>query len=403
MRDSFKLAELLNKIGIVFRKEWRDALRDNKSLRMTLLMPVYFVGVFVASSLFIIHMSNQSKATNNEPIKLAVVGAEQLPSLIDWLQERGVQVDAVGDDAYQKVEKGELGYALVIPKDAREKFATGESIELAIVFDATNNKLQGAIHFVRQQIWSWNGRMGSLRLLSRGISPGIANPVFIRDLNIASDEKMGFFVMGSLPMLLILTAFMASLGFSADMTAGERERRSLESLLITPASSTALVLGKWCNSFSLTLMVVLVEVTLLIAAFAYVPFKELGLRVDVSPLELAGVFVVLASLALLATALQFLISLFARSFKDAQTYMGLMVFIPMVPLFYTFFNPSAYADWFRWVPVLGHQVLIKDLLLGGNINAIYFAQLWAVSAVIAIAFLAYTIRQLRKPKIVYGV
>jgi len=403
MRDSFNLAELLNKIGIVFRKEWRDALRDNKSLRMTLLMPVYFVGVFVASSLFIIHMSNQSKATNNEPIKLAVVGAEQLPSLIDWLQERGVQVDAVGDDAYQKVEKGELGYALVIPKDAREKFATGESLELALVFDATNGKLQGPINFVRQQIWSWNGRMGSLRLLSRGISPGIANPVFIRDLNIASDEKMGFFVMASLPMLLILTAFMASVGFSADMTAGERERRSLESLLITPASSTALVLGKWCNSFSLTLMVVLVEVTLLIAAFAYVPFKELGLRVDVSPLELAGVFVVLASLALLATALQFLISLFARSFKDAQTYMGLMVFIPMVPLFYTLSNPSAYADWFRWVPVLGHQVLIKDLLLGGNINAIYFAQLWAVSAVIAIAFLAYTIRQLRKPKIVYGV
>jgi sodium transport system permease protein len=397
------MGELFNKITIVLRKEWRDALRDNKSLRMTLLMPVYFVGVFVASSLFIIHMSNQSKATNNEPIKLAVVGAEQLPPLIDWLQERGVQVDAVGDDAYQKVETGELGYALVIPNDAREKFATGESIELALVFDATNNKLQGAIHFVRQQIWSWNARMGSLRLLSRGISPGIANPVYIRDLNIASDEKMGFFVMASLPMLLILTAFMASVGFSADMTAGERERRSLESLLITPASSTALVLGKWLNSFSLTLMVLLVEVTLLVAAFAYVPFKELGLRVDVSPLELTGVFVVLASLALLATALQFLISLFARSFKDAQTYMGLMVFIPMVPLFYTLFNPSAYADWFRWVPVLGHQVLIKDLLLGGTITATHFMQLWLVSGVIAFAFLTYTIQQLRKPKIVYGV
>lgn len=397
------MGELLKKITIVFRKELRDALRDSKSLRMTLLMPIYFVGVFVASSLFIIHMSNQSKATNNEPIKLAVVGVELLPSLIDWLQERGVQVDSVGEDAYQKVESGQLGYALIIPKDAREKFATGESIELALVFDATNGKLQGAVHFVRQQIWSWNGRIGSLRVLSRGISPAIVNPVYVRDLNVASDQKMGFFVMASLPMLLILTAFIGSVGFSADMTAGERERRSLESLLITPASSTALVLGKWFNSFSLTLLILFVEVTLLVVAFAYVPFKELGLRVDVSPLELAGVFVVLASLALLATALQFLISLFARSFKDAQTYMGLMVFIPMVPLFYTLFNPSAYADWFRWVPVLGHQVLIKDLLLGGNVTAAHFAQLWWVSGVIAFAFLAYTIQQLRKPKIVYGV
>ncbi len=397
------MGELLKKITVVFRKEWRDALRDSKSLRMALLMPVYFVGVFVASSLFIIHMSNQAKATNNEPIKLAVVGAELLPSLIDWLQERGVQVDSVGDDAYQKVESGQLGYALIIPKDAREKFATGESIELALVFDATNGKLQGAVHFVRQQIWSWNGRIGSLRVLSRGISPAIVNPVHLRDLNVASDQKMGFMVMASLPMLLILTVFIGSVGFSADMTAGERERRSLESLLITPASSTALVLGKWFNSFSLTLLIVFVEVSLLVVAFAYVPFKELGLRVDVSPLELAGVFVVLASLALLATSLQFLISLFARSFKDAQTYMGLMVFIPMVPLLYTIFNPSAYADWFRWVPVLGHQVLIKDLLLGGNVTAAHFAQLWLVSGIIAVAFLAYTIQQLRNPKIVYGV
>lgn len=397
------MGELFNKIAIVFRKEWRDSLRDNKSLRMTLLMPIYFVGVFVASSMFIIHMSNQSKATNNEPIKLSVVGAEQLPHLIEWLQERGVQVDAVGDDAYQKVEQGTLGYALIIPDDAREKFSTGESIELALVFDATDNKLQGAIHFVRQQIWSWNARMGSLRLLSRGISPSVANPVYIRDLNVASDEKMGFFVMASLPMLLILTAFMGSVGFSADMTAGERERRSLESLLITPVSSVALVLGKWLNSFSLTLTILLVEVVLLIGAFAYVPFKELGLRVDVSSLELAGVFVVLASLALLATGLQFLISLFARSFKDAQTYMGLMVFIPMVPLFYTLFNPSAYAEWFRWVPVLGHQVLIKDLLLGGTITVTHFLQVWLVSGAIAASFLIYTIRQLRSPKIVYGV
>ena len=397
------MSNLLGKIAIVLRKEWRDALRDSKSLRMAMLMPIYFVGIFVASSLFIIHMSNQSRATTSEPIKLAVVGADYLPPLIDWLQERGVQIDAVGDDAYQQVERGELGYALIIPTDAREKFATGDSIELALVFDATNSKLQGSLHFVRQQIWSWNGRMGSLRLLARGISPGIINPVVIRDLNIASDEKMGFFVMASLPMLLILTAFMASVGFSADMTAGERERRSLESLLITPATSAVLILGKWFTCFSITLMVLLIEVVLLAIAFAYVPFKELGLRVSVSSLDMANVYLVLASVALLATGLQFMISLFARNFKDAQSYMGLMIFIPMVPLFYTMFNPSAYAEWFRWVPVLGQQVLIKDLLLGGDASGGHFLQAWIVAIFLAVFFLAYTARQLRKPKIVYGI
>jgi sodium transport system permease protein len=396
MRDS------LSKIFIVLRKEWRDAMRDNKSLRMALLMPMYFVAIFVASSLFIIHMSNQSRATTSEPIKLAVVGAAHLPTLIDWLQERGVKIDAVGDDAYQQVERGDLGYALIIPEDAQEKFATGESIELALVFDATNSKLQGSLHFVRQQIWNWNSRMGSLRLLSRGISPVITSPVSIRDLNIASDQKMGFFVMASLPMLMILTAFIASVGFSADMTAGERERRSLESLLITPASSASLVLGKWLTSFSLTLTVLLVEILLLSIAFAYVPFKELGLRVDVSFTDLMAIYGALGSVALLATGLQFVISLFARNFKDAQTYMGMMVFLPMVPLFYTLFNPSAYEDWFRWVPVLGQQVLVKDLLLGGNVSPFHFVQVWIVALALALIFLFFTASKLRKPKIVYG-
>ncbi|OZY86993.1 ABC transporter [Cellvibrio mixtus] len=388
---------------IVWRKEWLDALRDKKSLRMAFLMPVYFVGVFVAYSLFIIHMNQQSRATNNEPIKLSIVGTEQLPALVDWLQERGIQVEAADEQAYQQVQNGQLGYALIVPNDAREKFATGESIELALVFDATNNKLQGALQFVRQQIWSWNGRIGSLRLLSRGISPAIVNPVVVRDLNVASDQKMGFFVMAILPMLLILTVFMAAVGFSADMTAGERERRSLESLLITPAASGAILLGKWLNSLSLTFMVIVVELTLLAIAFAYVPFKELGLRVHVTPLDLLVVLVALMSLAIVATALQFLISLFARSFKDAQTYMGLMIFIPMVPLFYTQFNPSAYADWFRWVPVLAQQLVVKDLLLGGDVPLLAFAQAWLVAVILAVAFLCFTAQQLRKPKIVYGV
>ncbi|QEY11982.1 ABC transporter permease [Cellvibrio sp. KY-YJ-3] len=395
--------KFLQTLLIVWRKEWRDALRDKKSLRMAFLMPVYFVAVFVASSLFIIHMSQQSRATTSEPIKLSVVGAEQLPALVDWLQERGIQVQAADEQAYQQVQSGQLGYALIVPEDAREKFATGESIELALVFDATNNKLQGALHFVRQQIWSWNARVGSLRLLSRGISPAIVNPVMVRDLNVASDQKMGFFVMASLPMLLILTVFMATVGFSADMTAGERERRSLESLLITPAPSGALLLGKWLNSLSLTFLVLVVELSLLAIAFAYVPFKELGLRVHVTPLDLLVVLVALMSLAIVATALQFLISMFARSFKDAQTYMGLMIFIPMVPLFYTLLNPSAYADWFRWVPVLAQQLVVKDLLLGGDVPLLAFAQAWLVAVVLAAIFLRFTAQQLRKPKIVYGV
>lgn len=394
---------LFNNLTIVFKKEWHDALRDKRSLRMAFLPPVYFAAIFVATVFFVIHFKNSSTASVNDPIQLPVSGAEHLPAMIDWLEEKGIEVNPATANAYAQVEQKEIDYALIIPAEAAEEFASGESATVWLVYDATNSKIQGSIGFIKQQLWSWNGRMGSLRLLARGISPSVANPLLIREMNIASDEKMGFFIMASLPMFLVLLAFIGSVGFSADMTAGERERRSLESLLITPASSIAIVTGKWLTSLLITLAVLLLEVLLLSIAFAYVPFDELGLRVDVTPFDLLGILLLLVPLAFLAIAMQLSIAIFARSFKDAQTYIGLLVFIPMIPMFYTLVNPSAYEPWFNWIPVLGQQALIKELLMGADLPWWSFIQFWLVALPVCGLLLGFTAQQLRKPKIVYGI
>ena len=302
---------------VVLRKELTDALRDKKSLRLAFLPPVYFVGIFVATIFLILHLQKEASGRGKEAIQLSVMGAEHLPALVDWLEEQGVNVKPVGEDAYAQVEQKKLDYALIIPKEAEEQFAAGESAVAWLVYDATNNKSQTGLGFIRQQIMSWNSRMGSLRLLSRGISPVIANPIYLREMNIASNQKMGFFIMASLPMFLILSIFIGSVGFTADMTAGERERRSLESLLITPATSASIILGKWSTCLLLTFAVIFVELALLAIAFAFIPFNQLGLRVDVSVMDLVAIFFSLMSLTVIAVSLQQTIVIFARSFKDA--------------------------------------------------------------------------------------
>src|SRR5690606_4100794 len=135
--------------------------------------------------------------------------------------------------------------------------------------------------FVRGQIQAWSARESSVQLLARGINPELRSAVHLRETNIASDQKMGMYILGSLPMLLLLSAFIGSVGFSADMTAGERERRSLESLLITPTSSMALMVGKWWASMLLTVAVLIVTIVLLGIALNFLPFVQLGLRVEV--------------------------------------------------------------------------------------------------------------------------
>lgn len=396
------MTQFLKILQIIYRKELRDALRDKRSLRLAFLTPVYFVAIFVASVFFIIHLQNEATGRGSEPIQLSVLGAEHLPSLIAWLEEQGVKVNPVGADAYAQVEQKKLDYALIIPSEAEQQFAAGEPVAAWLVFDASNNKILTSVGFIKQQVWSWNSRMGSLRLLERGITPGVASPISLREMNVASDQKMGFFVMASLPMFLILSVFIGSVGFTADMTAGERERRSLESLLITPAASGAIIVGKWLACLLLTFAVLIVELVLLAIAFAFIPFNQLGLRVDVSLADLLGIFAVLTSLAVIAVSLQQTIAIFARSFKDAQTYMSLIIFVPMIPMVYTMMNPGAYEPWFAWVPVLGHQVLVKDLLLGGNFNSVSFLQCWLVAIPLAAVLLGFTARQLRKPRIVYS-
>ena len=394
--------KILQDIAIIFKKEWRDAIRDRRSLRLAFLPPIYFVATFVGTFFLILHLQNEATGKGQEPISLAVSGSERLPSLMAWLQEKGIKINTVDGDIYAQVEQKKMNYALIIPQDAEMQFATGESVAAWLVFDATNNKAQTSLHFIKQQIMSWNGRMGGLRLLSRGLSPAIISPISIREINVASDQKMGFFVMASLPLFLILSVFIASVGFTADMTAGERERRSLEALLITPAASLAIIVGKWLTCLMLTLSVLLLEILLLAVAFAFMPFNQMGLRVDVSIADLLGIFMVLASLAVLAVSLQQVIALFARSFKDAQTYMSLMVVVPMLPMLYTMINPSANEPWFVWVPVLGHQVAIKELLLGGVFDIKALMVFWLLAIPSSMILLMITAKQLRKPSIVYS-
>jgi len=224
----------------------------------------------------------------------------------------------------------------------------------------------------------------------------------LREDNIADEQKMSVYLLASVPLTLLLAAFIGSVGFSADMTAGERERRSLESLLITPASTFSIYFGKWLTSVSLTVAILLTQLALLAIAFRFLPFNQLGLRVDVNYLDLINIFWILLPVVFFAVGLQLSLSIFAKSFKDAQSLIAGLVFLPMALNFYTMFNPGVFYDWWLWVPVLGQAVVIKEILLGGTVLAFTFWKFWLVSILLTIFSFLLGIKQLRRPKIVYG-
>lgn len=386
----------------VYRKELRDALRDKRTLRMAFLPPLYFVAIFVGLVFFAVNIANDKKVAGVNSIPVYVEGEQNLPELVAWLREQGAVIKTVDAGAYQQVKEKKIDFALIIPDEAKQKRAKGESAPIWLVYDGANQKLSSSIGFVRSQFYVWSSRVGAVNLMARGIAPDVGSPVMLREDNIADEQKMSVYLLASVPLTLLLAAFIGSVGFSADMTAGERERRSLESLLITPASTFSLYLGKWLTSVTLTIAILIMQLALLAIAFRFLPFNQLGLRVDVNYIDLINVFWVLVPVVFFAVALQLSLSIFAKSFKDAQSLIAGLVFVPMILNFYTMFNPGVFYDWWLWVPILGQAVVIKEILLGGTIAAFAFWKFWLIGLVITLLAFWLGIKQLRRPKIIYG-
>jgi sodium transport system permease protein len=187
-----------------------------------------------------------------------------------------------------------------------------------------------------------------------------------------------------------------------DSTAGERERGSLEPLLLHPVPRGALAAGKWLAASAFGCGAVVCSMLLTIAVMRRVPWHDLGMRFAVTDGELLGLLVLILPVAFLLSAFVLFASTFARSFKEAQSYLGMLMLVPMIPGMISTMYPLSNRPWLAPVPVVGQYALAADVL-GGKAPG---AGLYAVSAVSALCvagvLVGFTARLLRRESIVFG-
>lgn len=385
----------LNQLRAVWKKELRDAIRDKRAMRIAFLPPIYMVAFFALGIGFAIHVQNNEERDTELPV------AGQDEALIAWLTEKSIRIKPAPEDPYAAVERGEVDYVLVLEAESAPA-GSKEPRPATLVYNASKQNVHAPVGQVRQLLYQYNSMEASINLLARGLSPKLISPVYVREANVASDQQMGGLILGGVPLLLLMCSMMGSVGFSADMTAGERERKSLEPLLINPVSAAVLMTGKWLAALALTLSVVLLCLLLMGIALYFLPFDKIGLRVSVGPDAMLGIFLSLIPIAAIAAALQLLLGIFSRSFKDAQTYMSLLVVLPMVPFFLVITNPGIYQPWHLWVPMLGHQTVLRQLLLGDGIAPMAFVAFTISAIPVVVGGLWLAARQMRRAKIIYG-
>lgn len=342
---------------VIIKKEIADALRDGKSMATAFFLPCILAIVSFGTTSFLVSLQ-----TSSEEITLPVQGAEFAQPLIDRLRETGIRiVDAPGNYEQAVIER-RYDMVLVIPDELPQQFREQKTATIMLFSDQSRTESQTKVQRVRNILNQWSTHIGALRLITRNVSPAIANPLRVTDVNVTTDERLASRVLSGLPMFVLLIAFASGIGMISDMASGERERRSLEPLLINPVSVTEVFFGKWAAAVVVTFTITLLGIALQFISIALSPLPELGLRLTLGVTQFFLIMAILIPVVFFAVSLQLLVSFFAKSFKDAQSYNSLIVMLPMVPGLYLTFNSGSAELWQMFIPLLGTTALIVDIV-----------------------------------------
>lgn len=383
---------------IVFGKELRDGLRDRRSVTSLL------IGAMIAPMLFgIMFTVTAGRRRNAEEIKLPVAGAEHAPAFADWLkQQTGIEIVAAPADPEQAVRDRTEDVILIIEKDFSKNLARAMPAPVKLLSDSTRDSARPKVTRVRNLINTYSSQLAQLRLIARGVAPSIAMPLRLEEVEVSSAQQRLATLLNILPLLLVMAAFTGAMQIAIDTTAGERERGSLEPLLLSPAPRLVLAAGKWLAASMFGCGAVLFSMILTVNVMRRVPWHDMGIRFRVSDGELMSLLALVMPLTLFLSAVVMLASTFSRSFKEAQSYIGILILLPMLPGFLAMVYPMSNRPWLAPIPIVGQYALATDVL-GGKPPGVGFYVLAGVSAVIlAMLVVKITSRLLTREAIIFG-
>lgn len=356
----------------VCRKEVIENSRDRRTLFSTLLFgPLFGPALFAIMINVII---SQALSGAEEDITLPIVGQEHAPNLVDFLRRRGVEASAdleSLEEATAAVREGEHEIVLVISPEFPANFRAGGDARVTLVFDPSQTRLNLSTRRVRGLLNAYSRQLAFMRLQARGISPLLLRPITIDEFDLSTATGRSVILLGMLTYLLLFATLMGGFHLAIDSTAGERERGSLEPLLTTPVARADLLLGK----MAATMCYMMLSLTLTVAGFTvalyFAPLEQMGMSSNFGPLVALKIILILTPFVPLGAALMTLVASFTKSYKEAQTYLGLVLLVPTLPLIIaTFLNTRPDLS-LMWIPSLSQHLLIIELIKAEPLNLGY--------------------------------
>ena len=392
---------MLKRLWVIIHKELLDNMRDRRSvgnaLFTVLLNPLIYIVLFG-------FMNRAFSEQIDRPLELHISGAQYAPNLIQFLEQNNVNILEAPDDAETAVRRGDLAVVLIIPEAFSEQFSRGEPAQVQLLVDETSQSGSVPISRAQSLINQYSAQIGNLRLLARGISPAITAAVPLERVNVAAQtEGVGSVILNLLPVVMMTAAFYGGFYLAVDTTAGGRERKSLEPLLLNPVPRWEFLLGKFLAVFAFTLLAVFLATAfylLLLSVPQIQEFTNIRLNIDWNVILIAGALMI--PVAFMAVALQMLVASYSRSVKEATTYASLIAIVGFMPSVFLSVLPIRPQPWMYLIPTVGQLYFITDAARGLPLDWMMVILCSAITLGIGVAALVVAMRFYNKERILLG-
>ena len=374
----------MSRIIAILSKEIVDSLRDRRTLAVMLITAV------AAGPLLMMLVMNLAarEADRTRTLRLPVMGAERAPALMAYLQRAQVEIVDAPADYEADVRTGDVNVVLIVDDKFAADVANGKAGIVRLVYDRSRDRARSSIGQVESLLRAYNREWGQGRLLLRGIAPEVANPLQVEAQDVATPQSSGSFLLFMVAYYGLFACVLGGMAAAIDATAGERERQSLEPLLITPTRPLELAIGKWLAVAALAAIVVIVTLLGFHLTLRFAPLPAIGVPFLFGASELARFIVVLLPLVLLMPALILYVGGRGRTFKEAQSNTSIVLFvisvIPVVQLVMQAREPA----WLAWVPVASQYALLSRALRGEAIPNMMLAQSYVLPVLLTALALA---------------
>jgi sodium transport system permease protein len=328
--------------------------------------------------------------------EVLAVGIENAPTLKNYIERQTYTLKAAPSDYEAGLRATTLlEPVLVVPADFEAKLLAGEAPTVEIVSDSANQRAGAGVGQIARLLGGFNRERAMLNLAMRGVSTELLEPVDVQERDLASAQARAARLTGIIPMFIIMAVLYGALTAALDSTAGERERGSLEPLLMNPAPHGAIVAGKWGAVALLGMAVALLSSLSFVPAQWLLKSDVLQAQFSFGGAEVLAFWLLQIPLAAGLSALLMAMAIRSKTFKEAQASSTLVItavtLMPMVSLL----NPGGEAAWYFWVPGLAQNTLMLAVLKGETLRWGQVMPGVLVGFALAAVALAYVARSMR--------